>query len=488
VLASRRLQVPPAYLLPDLGGICGLQQVDGPTEQRRLALHDTEQLALTRWGARIEHDPAAGWRIELPRVEVAGVAEVPRAVTRVPGGTGVPSAANDLLASLTGGQPLRQLVRLDVRAEVALLVGTDEEPVVAVADEEISVTEGRRLVARFRELVLRPGSGVTPDVLEEVESHLTVAGAAVLEGGTSRPIEVFGQRAVAPPDVPPPETIGPEPSVADVVQARLRRHIHPLVLVLPHLRLHGSEEAVAVWEHALRGLRADLAVLGPMIGNAGEDLGHEVGKLLWQAERVRVPERRAATIAAAAAALDSDDDRAAVDARRRDEQQGLLRQLRDQVCEDSDVVLRLRALAMDAAVASAATAADLDAAVRDVARSRWADVVPLTGAGHRPIELLEPLETLEAAADIGRLLDATGARRLHKRLRRYLHAQRRVQEALEAATWLRDQATVVDHPAFSFLAGRLSGAVEVAGLEARGRAAAAWERLGDTKTRRWLAR
>lgn len=485
MLASRRLQVPPAYLLPDLAGIGGYRQVAAPPEQRRLALHDTDELDLTRWGALIEHDPASGWRVELPRVEVAEAAAVPRAVEHLPGGIGVPSAVHDLLASLTGGRSLRQLVRLDVRAEVTLLVGTDEEPVIAVADEEISVTEGRRLVARFRELVLRPGSGATGDSLDEVERRLVAAGATVLGGGTSRPIEVFGQRAVAPPAVPAPPTISRRSSGGEVVRARLQRHVRSLVLVLPHLRVRASEEAVAVWEHALRGLRADLAVLGPVIGSTGEDLGHQVAKLLTRAERVRAPERRAATIAIAAAMLDADDDREVLDARLRDEQQGLVAEFRGQLREETEVVLELRHLVTAGAPSVADT--QIDTVVREVARARWAEVCELAAAGHPGDELMEVLEIVVAAAELGRQREAAGAQRFHKRLRRCARAQVRVREAADAAGWLRAQAAAGADPAFSFLAGRLTGAVEVVELDARGAAAAAWGRLGDTRTQRWLA-
>ncbi len=491
MLASRRLQVPPAYLVPPLDGLGGLRAVPGRGEQRRAALYDTDSLDLTRWGARIEHDPSSGWRIELP-----GVGALPRAVHRLAGGPVVPSAVVDALSSLTAGQPLRRLVRLDVRAEVVLLIGGDEEPTVVVADEEISVTEGRRLVARFRELVLRPGSGATDATLDEVERALVMAGASVLEGGTSRLIEVFGQRAVTPPlELPDPESRDREPRdreavpdrLAAFVTERLRAHVRGLLIVVPHLRVGGGVDALELCEAGLRGLRAELQLWREHLEEDVGDLVDELTALHEQVRWILEPQRLMTSVATAAATLGAEDDRGFLDEALRDEYRCRHEALREVLAPGSVVRTwsAVAALGAGVEVQGASRGDDPAELARQIAVTWWEALERQVAAGEAS-EQRATLEVLRAASVLGKQAGHKGAKRFRTRLDRYHDALLMVGSSSETTAWLTRCGREQVEPERALLVGRLCGALEVRCAEARRELTGAWEDCSSPKGRRWL--
>ncbi len=489
MLASRRLQVPPAFLVPPLDGIGGLRAVAGRAEERHTALHDTEQLDLTRWRARIEHDPAYGWRVELPPV-----GEVPGAIHRVAGGPTMPDTLAERLWCLTDGRPLRRLVQLDIRAEVTLLLDdTPEEPVVALADEEVSVSDDDRLLARFRELVLRPGSGATGDLLDVVEAALLDAGATRLASGPSRFTEVFGRRAAAPPEIPDADTEPVGRPMAWVVARRLQAVVHRLVLAESHLRIGDDLAALASWHDDLCRLRAELAVWEPWLGPAVRDLRAPLTSLIDAVAPVRELAEVERAIAAATLRDVPDGGRGELAA----EIAAELRAGRQRVeelltsADTADLLGRLRRLGIAPPVRTEAAEVDPREVVRTTAATGFATLV--SDVAEADVDTTstsreELVDRLIVLADVGQHLDGKPARRFVRRARRYRRGLARRRRHGAAIAWLHARGSRPDRSSASaFLAGRLAGVEERNLQEAQGRTRRAWDRWTTPKGQRWIA-
>lgn len=486
MLSPRRLQVPAAFNAPALDEVTGLKVVPGRTEDRRSALYDTTELDLTRWGARIEHDTQQGWRVELPTV-----ASIERHVRVVPGGASVPAQVRRTVRALTGDRQLRRLVRLDVHAVITLLVASgQDEPVLLIADEQISVTEGRRLVARFREHVIRPGTGATEARLDAVEGRLREAGAVPLSAGSSRLADVLGPRATSPPAV----VAGDDPEAADgrceVVDARLRRALHAVLLLDAHVRLHGQQPAVAAYAAGLRHLRAGLGAWDdlPEVPTLGATLD-TLDELQQVADDVVAVDARRVRISGAAA-------RAGLDpARRRPLDERIER---DRVASSKALIGRMdrtdarqaydrvrssshRLTSPGDPPASAAGAA---------AQRRWSLLGDEVGAAPtgQPSEqrdvLLAELAVLNEV--VGDVTDDASARRFGKRLARHREAVTRAAQSQDTVAWLRSTAVAGTGAQEAFDAGQLAGIEQLAVAESLAQVATTWKRLGRPKATRWL--
>ena len=487
VLLPRRLQVPAAFTAPPLDELTGLQVIPGRTEDRRSALYDTADLDLTRWGVRIEHDTRQGWRIELPEV-----ATIERHVRVLDGGASVPAQVRRTVRALTGDRPLRRLVRLDVRAVITLLVEAgQDEPVLLLADEEVSVTEGRRLVARFREQVIRPGTGATPARLDAVEARLCEAGAVALGAGSSRLLDVLGPRASSPPAVLDGDRGAVGGGVAEEAVAHLRRTLQAVPLLDAHVRLHGQPQAVAMYASELRHLRALLGAWDdPTEDEARESVRCAVGGLLQAADDVVLVDARRGRIIGAAALAGFEparrqplDDR--IERDRTESYETLLRRLdRPDVRQALDAVRSLRPGPVPADGPPLATA------TARAAERRWGRLCEAVGtAAMAPAteqigQLLEELAVLgDVAADA---VDDGSAQRFRKRLRRHRRALVRSARSHETITWLQRTSMANLDPETCFDAGQLAGIERLAATRADALLASTWAKLGKPKSTRWL--
>lgn len=487
MLSPRRLQVPAAFTAPALDEVTGLEVMPGRTEDRRSALYDTAELDLTRWGARIEHDTQQGWRIELPTV-----APIDRQVRVLPGGASVPAQVRRTVRALTGGRQLRRLVRLDVHADVKLLVASDQdEPVLLIADEEVSVTEGRRLVARFREQVIRPGTGATQARLDAVEARLCEAGAVPLGTGSSRLLDVLGPRASSPPAVTAGDDPEPGDSLSEVVGSRLGRTLHALLLLDAHVRLHGQEQAVAAYAAQLRHLRAGLRVWddllqAPAVGTTLNTLS----ELQQVADDVVAVDTRLVRISAAAARVGLDPARS--------------RPLEGRIERDRVAAAKALLGRMDRPDAQQAFDTVRSSSPRPSSRRDSPPAAAADGAAQRRWTLLqdevghgltgEPSEQRAVLlAELGVLCDAVGdmtddasVKRFRKRLARHCDALTRTAQSQQTVAWLRSTAVAGSGPDEAFDAGQLAGVERLAAVEAVAQVATTWKRLGRPKATRWL--
>src|SRR6266851_477038 len=154
-----KLGAGPAFHLPDLNGV-----VDGvtvtPPEVVRLetVYYDTSDLRLARWGVSLRHRAGEGWTLKLSpspqRGEGRGQANLlERDEITFPDGTKKPpAAALALVRAYVRTSELVPVARLSTQRRRVRLVAADGARVAEVVDDEVSVRDGRRVAARFREI------------------------------------------------------------------------------------------------------------------------------------------------------------------------------------------------------------------------------------------------------------------------------------------------------------------------------------------------
>ena len=260
-----KLALPGRFELPPLE-LKGVALVAEPLPELRLraTYHDTEDLRLARHGVTLRHragDPdGSGWTLKLPRpMERAGVVE--RDELRFEGdGRDAPLEARRLVAAFVRTFPLKPVATLRTRRRRWALVDPEREVLAETADDEVSVLEGRRVVARFRELEVEAAS---EDVdLGALREQLTAAGAAAAEP-IPKVVRALGSRATAPPDVT-------EPALDDEATAD---HLVGAVIADGFLRILrndvlarlGDDEGIHQLRVATRRLRSDLRTFEDLI-------------------------------------------------------------------------------------------------------------------------------------------------------------------------------------------------------------------------------
>src|SRR5438132_13070812 len=152
-----KLGAGPAFHLPDLSGVIDGVAV-GPSETVRLetVYYDTPDLRLARWGVSLRHRAGEGWTLKLatpPSAPGRPSALLERAELTFEGGSKKPpAAALEVVRAYVRRTELVPVARLStVRRRVRLVDGKGAR-VAEVVDDEVSVRDGRRVAARFREI------------------------------------------------------------------------------------------------------------------------------------------------------------------------------------------------------------------------------------------------------------------------------------------------------------------------------------------------
>ena len=258
-----KLALPGRFALPalDLGGDA-LDVAAMPDQQLRATYYDTADLRMARHGVTLRYRTGEAetprWTLKLP-VGARG-SELEReelnfeASRREP-----PAEIRSLLTAYTRGEPLTAVATLRTRRRRIHLVA-DETPIAEVADDEVSVIEGRRVVSRFRELEVEAlVDGVD---LQPLADQLRTAGATESEP-IPKVVRALGSRATAPSEIAP-KTIAADGRLADVVAASIADALMRIVRHDPQARL-GQPEGVHQIRVAMRRLRSDLRTLGDAV-------------------------------------------------------------------------------------------------------------------------------------------------------------------------------------------------------------------------------
>src|SRR5690348_496776 len=209
-----KLGAGPAFHLPDLAGVIEGVAV-GPSETIRLetVYFDTADLRLARWGVSLRHRAGEGWTLKLappPSTPGKPAAVLERDELTFEGGAKKPpDSALEVVRAYVRRAELVPVARLSTVRRRVRLVDPTGVRVAEVVDDEVSVRDGRRVAARFREIEVEvpgaenaqgaPEQG-TDGVITPLVTRLRGAGAGAPDP-TPKHIRALGPRAIEAPEV-----------------------------------------------------------------------------------------------------------------------------------------------------------------------------------------------------------------------------------------------------------------------------------------------
>jgi CHAD domain-containing protein len=288
-----KLAAPPHFELPDLADAIPDAVVTAmPSRRLRATYWDTPDLRLARSGVSLRYrveegeDSSGGrWTLKLPGDSRSS--SLSRRELDFEGSPGsVPPAAARLVGAYVRNSTLGRVARLDsqrARLEVADLSG---RPLAEVDDDVVSVMDGRRVLARFREVEVELAPDAPDWVAEKVAKRLREAGA---DDPVPLPkvVRALGPQAQAPADghADPPSQGA---RAAEMVRAALASGLSRLVTHDPGVRLDEDPEEVHQARVATRRLRSDLRTFKSLVdAEWAEGLRRELGWLAAPLGEVR---------------------------------------------------------------------------------------------------------------------------------------------------------------------------------------------------------
>jgi CHAD domain-containing protein len=290
-----KLGAGPAFHLPDLAGVIEGVSV-GPSETVRMetVYYDTPDLRLARWGVSLRHRAGEGWTLKLappPSSPGRPTAVLERAELTFQGGAKKPpQAALEVVRAYVRKAELVPVARLSTVRRRVRLVDASGSRVAEVVDDEVSVRDGRRVAARFREIEVevpgQDGADPTDGIITPLVTKLRGAGAGAPDP-TPKHIRALGPRAIEPPEVAP-EPLLPNAPARDVIRNALAESVAGLLHNDPLVRTGRDPEAVHQARVATRKLRSHLRTFGPLLDvEWTEPLRSELGWLALSLGAVR---------------------------------------------------------------------------------------------------------------------------------------------------------------------------------------------------------
>ena len=228
-----------------------------PREPERLSTTylDTEDLRLARWGVSFRHRPGEGWTVKLPP-QGDGALLVRDELTFAGNGRRPPTEALDLVRAYVRNSGLSAQTRLRTIRSRTELQSPEGTLLADIVDDEVSVLDGRRLAARFRELEVEITDETPDGMLDALVERLRAAGAGPPDP-TPKYVRALGPRAVRPPEIPLPAlTAGA--TAGDVVRRAIAASVVRLIEHDAVVRLDSDIEGVHQARVATRRLRSDL--------------------------------------------------------------------------------------------------------------------------------------------------------------------------------------------------------------------------------------
>jgi CHAD domain-containing protein len=304
-----KLAAAPAFRLPDLTGLAE-DVAPGPERDARLetTYYDTSDLRLARWGLSLRHRGGEGWTMKLPEGSNGPVLNRDEVTFEGPGRR-PPEAAAALVQAYLRGASLEPVARLSTRRRVVPLLDGSGRQVAEVVDDEVSVLNGRRVAARFREVEVELRAGGDA-LLWPLLERLREAGAG-LPDPTPKHVRALGPMALAPPDVAVRE-LPPDAPALDVIRNTLAAGAQLILRHDPGVRLGGDPEDVHQARVGTRRLRSNLRTFGPLLDEGwAEGLRQELGWLGGELGAMRDAEVLLERLRALAARLPAADARPA---------------------------------------------------------------------------------------------------------------------------------------------------------------------------------
>jgi len=265
-----KLEAPPGFEVPELGVDDGGFVAEPLTARRlRTTYYDTPDLRLARWGASLRWRPGEGWTVKLPEGQ-DGVLLV-RAEHVFPGdGRQPPPEALSLVRPFVRTAQLSPSVRMRTLRRPVELRDPGGSRLAEVVDDEVQVVDGRRIVARFRELEVELDEAADAGLLGDVVDRLLQAGAVAAEP-TPKYLRALGGRG---------RQLGPEVVDAEVgagasVEALLRHDLAAGTLRLfrheAGVRTGEDPEAVHQARVATRRIRSTLRTFSKLLDTGWTD-------------------------------------------------------------------------------------------------------------------------------------------------------------------------------------------------------------------------
>jgi CHAD domain-containing protein len=284
-----KLGAGPAFHLPDLNGVVEGVSVTAPEAVRlETVYYDTADLRLARWGVSLRYRAGEGWTLKLPPRHAANDSQAlleRDELTFQGGAKRPPPAAVAVVRAYVRNAELIPVARLStVRRRVRLLDAAGGR-LAEVVDDEVSVRDGRRVAARFREIEVEV-TGDADGIIAPVVARLRAAGAGAPDP-TPKHIRALGPRAMEPPEVAP-MVVQPESPARDVIRSVIAQSVAALLYHDPLVRTSGDPEAVHQARVATRKLRSHLRTFGPLLDQEWTDpLRSELGWLALSLGAVR---------------------------------------------------------------------------------------------------------------------------------------------------------------------------------------------------------
>ncbi len=301
---ERKFTVHGLYALPPLtdpnAGVVAAEPQ--PPLDLRATYYDVADLRLAREGITLRHrtgeDPAR-WTLKVPLPAVGAHAR--EEVDVVAPATTVPGEIADLLTAWTRGATVVPVAVLRTKRRPFRLLGEDGGVLGELVDDTVSVLEGRRVVARFREIEVE---GEESAALQWLGTAIRDAGAVAGEF-VPKAIRALGARASAPPDLPLPTPVRKSDPAGDLVIQSLRANVRRLLIADIGVR-RDTGDAVHQMRVACRRMRSELKTFSSLVDPEWAE--HLRTELSWLAEELgaardfEVLAERIATIAGDAAA------------------------------------------------------------------------------------------------------------------------------------------------------------------------------------------
>ena len=315
-----KLGAGPGFHLPDLAGVAeGIAVAPPETLRLETVYYDTPDLRLARWGVSLRRRAGEGWTLKLSPSKSGSILERDE-LTFEGSGKKPPEAALELVRAYVRRSELVPVARLSTVRRRVRLVDASGARVAEVVDDEVSVRDGRRVAARFREIEVEvagdagraqgaprtDGEGIFAPLI----ARLRGAGAGAPDP-TPKHIRALGPRAVEPAEVAP-ETINAGAPARDVIRGTLAESVASLLHNDPLVRTGRDPEAVHQARVATRKLRSNLRTFGPLLDPEWtEPLRSELGWLAFGLGAVRDREVLLERLRKRAESLPASDQRSA---------------------------------------------------------------------------------------------------------------------------------------------------------------------------------
>jgi CHAD domain-containing protein len=464
------------------------------TVRLQAAYFDTADLRLARSGASLRFRNDEGWTVKLP---VSSDVALVRSELHLGGEPGdPPEAAVDLVQAIVRRESLALVARLNTVRHRVVLRDADGTQLAELVDDEVSVLEGARLTARFRELEVEFADDAPSELVDSIADRLRAAGAGEPEQ-IPKIVRALGPRALDPPELPAPAKLDFASTPLEALRAAVTRSTARLVSHDPGVRTGEDAEAVHQARVATRRLRSDLKtfrnVVDPAWDAALRDELKWLGQLLGAVRDDDVLLERLEGRLGKLPATDAGAGKRLLEALREHRTRART-ELLDAMRSERYVALLDRLVAAARAIPSSGDGAELDLELSDLVRKPWKRLRDgVRDLGDDPPD--PELHAVRIRAKRCRYAAEAVAPAIGKAAKRFAAAVEGVQEilgehqdAIVAGRWLR--AHVVEGSGgrvdSAFVAGELAALEDIAAERSRAEWPKAWKRAKRKKLRGWM--